>query len=358
MAFVRTKKIKGKEYRYLVESYRDRSTGKVRQRTLKYLGAVEDESMVTTPTTKNKKITFEEYLKYDDGTNNRYELVDGELVPISERKQRIEQIEHFCSSIEEANLLDTPCHIWKLFNLPSSEKQRIEKTLSKLSKIDRETAIIALGSLPNYYFLDTENQNEDNIAVKIAAKLQYQSIVGWLLKGEKEWENPPYAPPSFEDFEKRALFSEARYKLIQALKNRNYFHLSTFHRLSTACIWLICEAAIFWKEAESSLNSKNSKRKYYYANKKMIESMDNLHESMPLIRPKDLHDYFLNFDLIIEVMAKEVATKDPNFDRYYFQPYLKAHRSWNKHVYSSPELQTLGNYDSTPRPRKPRTRKD
>ncbi len=78
MAFVRKKKVKGKQYLYLVETYRDRRTGKVRQRTLKYLGAVEDDkTMVTTPT---KKITFEEYLKYDDGTNNRYELVDGELV--------------------------------------------------------------------------------------------------------------------------------------------------------------------------------------------------------------------------------------------------------------------------------------
>lgn len=26
------------------------------------------------------KLTFEEYLAYDDGTDNRYELVDGELV--------------------------------------------------------------------------------------------------------------------------------------------------------------------------------------------------------------------------------------------------------------------------------------
>ena len=34
--------------------------------------------MVTTPT--SKKITFAEYLNYDDGTNNRYELVNGELV--------------------------------------------------------------------------------------------------------------------------------------------------------------------------------------------------------------------------------------------------------------------------------------
>ena len=30
-------------------------------------------------TTTRKKLTFEEYLDYDDGTDNRYELVDGEL---------------------------------------------------------------------------------------------------------------------------------------------------------------------------------------------------------------------------------------------------------------------------------------
>ena len=76
MAFVRTKTVKGRKYRYLVENYREK--GKVRQRIIEYLGAVEDESMITTPTTK--KITFEEYLNYDDGTNNRYELVNGELV--------------------------------------------------------------------------------------------------------------------------------------------------------------------------------------------------------------------------------------------------------------------------------------
>jgi Uma2 family endonuclease len=29
-----------------------------------------------------KKLTFEEYLSYDDGTDNRYELVDGELVEL------------------------------------------------------------------------------------------------------------------------------------------------------------------------------------------------------------------------------------------------------------------------------------
>lgn len=33
-------------------------------------------------TTTRKKLTFEEYLEYDDGTDNRYELVDGELVAL------------------------------------------------------------------------------------------------------------------------------------------------------------------------------------------------------------------------------------------------------------------------------------
>jgi Uma2 family endonuclease len=33
-------------------------------------------------TTTRKKLTFEEYLDYDDGTDNRYELVDGELVAL------------------------------------------------------------------------------------------------------------------------------------------------------------------------------------------------------------------------------------------------------------------------------------
>ncbi|MBG1265574.1 Uma2 family endonuclease [Nostoc sp. WHI] len=33
---------------------------------------------ITTP-----KLTFDQYLKYDDGTDTRYELVNGELIPMS-----------------------------------------------------------------------------------------------------------------------------------------------------------------------------------------------------------------------------------------------------------------------------------
>ncbi|WP_026736358.1 Uma2 family endonuclease [Fischerella sp. PCC 9605] len=38
--------------------------------------------MTTTPA-PTKRFTFEEYLAYDDGTDTRYELVNGELVPMS-----------------------------------------------------------------------------------------------------------------------------------------------------------------------------------------------------------------------------------------------------------------------------------
>ncbi len=34
-------------------------------------------------TVATKKLTFAEYLKYDDGTDTKYELVDGELIPMS-----------------------------------------------------------------------------------------------------------------------------------------------------------------------------------------------------------------------------------------------------------------------------------
>ncbi len=34
-------------------------------------------------TVATQKLTFAEYLKYDDGTDTRYELVDGELIPMS-----------------------------------------------------------------------------------------------------------------------------------------------------------------------------------------------------------------------------------------------------------------------------------
>ena len=34
-------------------------------------------------TTTTPKLTFAEYLKYNDGTDTRYELVNGELIPMS-----------------------------------------------------------------------------------------------------------------------------------------------------------------------------------------------------------------------------------------------------------------------------------
>ena len=47
---------------------------------------------VMTQTVAKPKLTFEEYLSYDDGTDNRYELVDGELIALPPESGRNLQI--------------------------------------------------------------------------------------------------------------------------------------------------------------------------------------------------------------------------------------------------------------------------
>ncbi len=42
----------------------------------------ESSNAMTTKPAVTKRLTFKEYLAYDDGTDTRYELVNGELIPI------------------------------------------------------------------------------------------------------------------------------------------------------------------------------------------------------------------------------------------------------------------------------------
>ena len=43
---------------------------------------------MTSPLAPKTLLTFEDYLAYDDGTDTRYELVDGELVAMPPESQR------------------------------------------------------------------------------------------------------------------------------------------------------------------------------------------------------------------------------------------------------------------------------
>ena len=63
---------------------------------------------MTTPPTKN--LTFEEYLIYDDGTDNRFELVDGKLImvplPTADHSDEIDLLlEVFRAEINQQKLL-------------------------------------------------------------------------------------------------------------------------------------------------------------------------------------------------------------------------------------------------------------
>ena len=55
-------------------------------------------------TTATQKLSFEEYLTYSDGTDTRYELVDGELIPISLGTGKHGAIIHFLTRQFEENI--------------------------------------------------------------------------------------------------------------------------------------------------------------------------------------------------------------------------------------------------------------
>ncbi|KKD37841.1 MAG: Uma2 family endonuclease [Limnoraphis robusta] len=55
-------------------------------------------------TTTKQKLTFEEYLNYDDGTDNRYELEDGELIIVNPATFRHGFIIHFLTNIFEGQI--------------------------------------------------------------------------------------------------------------------------------------------------------------------------------------------------------------------------------------------------------------
>ena len=59
--------------------------------------------MTATLTHSTQKLTFEDYLAYDDGTDTRYELVDGELLPMNPpRGKHIRAVRYLYNHFEEA----------------------------------------------------------------------------------------------------------------------------------------------------------------------------------------------------------------------------------------------------------------
>ncbi len=86
--------------------------------------------MTTSPT---KNLTFEEYLTYDQGTDNRYELVDGELImvplPTADHSDEIDLLlEVFRAEINQQKLL------WKA-------KRDVGVYIGKSSNTDRDYSL-------------------------------------------------------------------------------------------------------------------------------------------------------------------------------------------------------------------------
>ncbi|NET05947.1 MAG: hypothetical protein F6K16_14830 [Symploca sp. SIO2B6] len=68
--------------------------------------------MPTTSTKSNQsKLTFEEYLTYEDGTDNRYEFMDGELILMNPPTGRHALIIRLLNNILEPTFRTLNCHM-------------------------------------------------------------------------------------------------------------------------------------------------------------------------------------------------------------------------------------------------------
>lgn len=67
-------------------------------------------------TVTTQKLTFAEYLAYADGTNTRYELVDGDLVPMSLGTGKYGGIAEFLNDEFREQIRQTPCRFANIFD--------------------------------------------------------------------------------------------------------------------------------------------------------------------------------------------------------------------------------------------------
>ncbi|MBW4442524.1 MAG: Uma2 family endonuclease [Plectolyngbya sp. WJT66-NPBG17] len=118
---------------------------------------------------KPKFVTFEEYLEYDDGTGNRYELIDGHLVALIPRSEPDDFI---------ANLL--------FFNLV---KAGLPRRLARLATCELQIPVLQKGDSENYYpdliVLEKIHLHLTEKRLTIAINMPPPRLVAEVLNAEK-----------------------------------------------------------------------------------------------------------------------------------------------------------------------------
>lgn len=237
--------------------------------------------------------------------------------------------------------------LWTIFNSPSEQIDLILNCVAQLKDIDKETAIKALQTFPMHSLYGKYHPKISSLY--IAGQLEYGSIYYWF----KHWENPLNNSLKdlqyVEQYEKRALFSKALYQLIEGIKSQEEQPF-----FSAGCLWLLAEAARCFKQNIGSLDSEAiSKRKYYETNQEVNKALEDITQNQNISGKhlKDLPDFYRNFDLVIEAIARKLAFQFPDFDLNYYQPYFRAKKAFNREMRGS-GFKILS-FSDNPRQRKP-----
>jgi hypothetical protein len=186
--------------------------------------------------------------------------------------------------------------------------------------------------------------------------LEYKKFVlHYNLSGRllESWEEENFNIPSdikyyYEPYEPLAFLSEARYRLIRGLFDKEKVNKDLFPRPAFA--WLLGEAAF----CRRLFRNKLRKDELYQCYKLYIKLLSNFENSRKFKPFKGLPEIIPSIDLIFERLGREESQKDAQFEEKYFEPYIKAFARWNARTRTGDaiEVPLFDEPDPPPRPRK------
>jgi hypothetical protein len=220
--------------------------------------------------------------------------------------------------------------------------------INLISQINRLEAIEIMKSFPFSLMKKTRlNQKENEVAETI--KSDYAMTTTFLEGWETGKDMSFFKREHTLLFEKFALLSEARYKKIRGLHSETIFLEIFPEKLSIGFIWLLCEAAVCRQKIATSgldfqeLNLKVSQGKeaLYQGKKKYIDILwDSASESCESqILP--IESLLTLFDREITKLAWNLARSNPDFDKDYFKPFLRAEKSYNTYARRNKHIRLL-----------------
>lgn len=231
---------------------------------------------------------------------------------------------------------------------PSSIDDWLSDWITLSNKLDRLAAIQLISNLPVCLGVGLLGEGEP-IEKQRFTVLLYKMSGSWLWSWEKDCPIPSDIKSYYLSFEPLAFLSEARYRLIRGLADRDRVNKLLFPRVSFA--WLLAEAAFCRRLFENCMR----KDEFYQCWKVYADVLADLGRFKNLWRhPTKLPQLITSLDLIFDKVGRDEAALDDEFSEKYFEPYIKALKRWNARTRNGRAIAIPRYIESVPeeRPRK------